>query len=96
MGQGFGIESHGAHHSGPHRAPARYLVVIEGAGESLARLFDAARVQVAEFDASTEEVATRTRGLMPERNAADATWDQALAGHTAAERAAAEVYTLDV
>ena len=96
MGQGFGIESHSAHHSGPHRPPARYLVVIDSAGESLARMFGATRDQVAEFDASTEEVAAMTRGLVPERSAARAEWDQALAGHTAAERAAAEVYTLDV
>ncbi len=96
MGQGFGIESHGAHHNGPHRAAARYLVVIDTAGESLARLFDAARDQVAEFDASTGEVAVMTRGLAPQRSAASTEWDQALGSHNAAERAAAEVYTLDV
>lgn len=96
MGQGFGIESHGAHKSGPHRAAARYLVVIDAGGESTARLFDASRAPVADFDASTEEVAVMTRGLAAERSAGASEWDHALASHSVAERAAAEVYTLDV
>jgi len=96
MGQGFGIESPGAHRAGPQRPPARYLVVIDSAGESLARLFSAARLQVAEFDASTEEVAVMTRGLVAVHGAGRPEWDQALEGHSATERAAAEVYTLDV
>ena len=96
MGQGFGIESHAAHQSGPHRSPARYLVVIDAGGESIARLFDAARAQVAEFDASTEEVAVMTQGLASQATGAEADWDHALSAHSAAQRAAAAVYTLDV
>ncbi len=96
MAQNFGMESHGKHTSGVHRPPARYLVVIDSAGESVARLFTDTRVQVAEFDASTEEVAVMTRGLVASRDASAAEWDRPLEGHTAEERDAAEVYTLDV
>lgn len=78
------------------QAPARYLVLIESDGAMLARLFDAQRVQRAEFDAASEEVAVMTSGLRPTNGAGDATWDQPLAGHNAGERAAAQVYTLDV
>ena len=51
---------------------------------------------MAEFDASTEETALMTRGLVPATGATGPEWDQALKGHSAAERAAAEVYTLDI
>lgn len=78
------------------QAPVRYLVLIESDGSMLARLFDAERTQRAEFDAASEEVAVMTRGLQPMPGAADAFWDKPLAGHSAAERAAAQVYTLDV
>jgi hypothetical protein len=38
--------------SGPeHAAPARYLVIIDAAGEMLARLFDAERRHLTDFDA---------------------------------------------
>ena len=96
MTQDYGMESHGRHAHAPLRAVTRYLVVIEAGGVALARLFDRERRQVAEFDASTEEVAVMTRGLVPDRSAADATWDAALDSHDASERAAAEVYTLDL
>lgn len=76
--------------------PARYLVLIESDGAMLARLFDAARRQLAEFDAASEEVAVMTRGLVPEQGAAALEWQQSLAGHSAAERDAARVFTLDV
>lgn len=87
--------------SAPHaahelRAPARFLVLIDAAGEMLARLFDAQRNQVAEFDASSEEVAVMTAGLAPVLGAGSSEWDRALAGHSADERAAAEVFSLDV
>lgn len=78
------------------QAPARYLILIESDGSMLARLFDAQRVQRAEFDAASEEVAVMTSGLQPAAGADDIAWDQPLAGHSAAERAAAQVYTLDV
>ena len=96
MGQGFGIESHGTHRHGAHRPPARYLVVIDAGGEQIARLFDAQRVLVAEFDAGTEEVAVMAKGLAPQTGADAAEWDQALASHSAKERAAADIYLLDV
>jgi hypothetical protein len=96
MGQGFGIESHSAHRHGAHRPPARYLVVIDSGGEQIARLFDERRVLVAEFDAGTEEVAVMARGLAPQTGADAAEWDQALASHSATERAGADIYLLDL
>ena len=96
MGQNFGIEVPPAHRDEPHRAPARYLVLIDAGGTTVARLLLASRQPVAEFDAGSEEVAVMTRGLVPARGATAAEWDRALEGHSAAERAAAEVYTLDV
>lgn len=76
--------------------PAKYLVLIDASGEMLARLFDERRVQVAEFDASSEEVAVMTSGLEPARGAAGPEWARALAGHSEHERRQAEVYVLDV
>lgn len=79
-----------------HQTPARYLVVIDASGGMVARLFDAQRVQVAEFDASSEEVAVMTTGLQPARGALGPEWARALSGHSESERAQAEVYTLDI
>ena len=94
MEHGYGIESHGAHAHTPHRKPVRYLVVIDSAGSTLARLFLETREQVAEVDAGTEEVAAMTRGLQASRSASGPEWDAALQGHSAAERRTADVYTL--
>jgi hypothetical protein len=96
MNHGYGIETHTRHGQTPLRQAARYLVVIESAGAVLARLFLDTRVQVAEFDASTEETGSMTHGLTPVRGAGGAEWNNALAGHSAAERATAAVYTLSV
>jgi hypothetical protein len=97
MNQDYGIPSPGAHHAHePHRAPARYLVVLDAGGASEAQLFDATRTLSAKFDAGSEEVAVMTRGLRPVHGASGTEWDAALAGRSPAERAAAEVYTLDV
>ena len=96
MGQNYGIESPGAHHHAPLRKPARYLVIIDSGGSTLARLFGPAREQVAEFDAGTEEVAQMTQGLRPVSGALGPEWNLGLDGHSAAERGAAEVYTLDI
>ena len=79
-----------------HSAPVKYLILIEAAGPMVARLFDANRVHVLDIDASSEEVAVMTAGLVPEQGADDAAWAKALVGHNAAERRAAQVYTLDV
>ena len=96
MAQVFGNEVRRQHGQGAMRKAARYLVVIEAGGPAVARLFDESREQVAEFDASTEEVTVMTRGLVPTHGAAGAEWDRALAGHSVSERQAARVYTLDV
>jgi hypothetical protein len=96
MERGFGNTVADPRAQQPLRKPARYLVLIEGGGSIEARLYLETRELVEEFDASTEEVAVMTRGLTPSRGGCDPEWDRALAGHSAAERAAAEVYTLDV
>ena len=79
-----------------HQPPAKYLVMIDASGAMVARLFDERRAQVAEFDAASEEVAVMTNGLAPARGATGPEWARALAGHSEAERRAAEVNTLDV
>jgi hypothetical protein len=79
-----------------HQPPAKYLVLIDASGEMVARLFDARRVQVAEFDASSEEVAVMTAGLEPVRGASGPEWAGTLVGHSEQERRDAEVYTLDI
>jgi hypothetical protein len=96
VSQNFGIEKPGAHAQAVHRAPARYLVLIDAGGSTVARLILETREAVGEFDAGTEAVALMTKGLHPVKGAAGPEWDRALAGHSAAERANAEVYTLDV
>lgn len=93
---GFGIERPPPHQAVPPRAVARYLLVIESAGVTLALMFTAERELAANFDAGSEEVAVMIRGLAPQQGANGPEWDRALAGHSAEERAAAEVYTLDV
>ena len=79
-----------------HSPPAKYLIVIDAGGSMVARLFDVQRKPLAEFDASSEEVAVMTSGLMPQRGALEADWARALSGHNADERAGAAVYTLDL
>ena len=96
MSQDFGIESHREPRATPHRKPARFLVVIDSAGSTIARLFDASLGAAGEFDAGTEEVALMARGLAPVVGALGTEWDTALDGHSAAERATADVYTLDL
>ncbi|MFO1340635.1 MAG: hypothetical protein U1F53_20845 [Burkholderiaceae bacterium] len=96
MNHGFGIEAHGGHPANAHRPPARYLLLIDAGGSTVARLFTAAREPAAEFDAGSEEVAVMTQRLSPSGGADAPEWDRALEGHSAAERAAAVVYTLDV
>jgi hypothetical protein len=39
MSSTFGIEAPGQHHQALHRQPARYLVVIDSGGSTIARLF---------------------------------------------------------
>lgn len=79
-----------------HSTPARYLILIDASGAMTARLFDAERRPLGEFDASSEEVAVMTTGLRAARGAVGPEWARALSGHSDSERAQAEVYTLDI
>jgi hypothetical protein len=96
MNHGFGMEAHGKHPAHEHRKPARYLLLIDAGGTTVARLFTEQREPAGEFDAGSEEVAVMTQRLKPGNGANAPEWDRALEGHSAAERAAAVVYTLDV
>lgn len=90
------VREDGTPRGAPLQKPARYLVLIDAGGAMVARLFDEARVQVAEFDASSEEVAVMTSGLVPGRGAEAPEWDAPLRGHNPHERREAQVFTLDV
>jgi hypothetical protein len=96
MNHGFGNELPRAHGNTSLRSHTRYLVVIDSGGFMVARLFLESREQVAEFDASTEEVAQMITHLQADSNAGEPQWDRALAGHSASERAEARVYVLDI
>jgi hypothetical protein len=76
--------------------PVRYLVLIESAGTPVARMFDADHTHILDIDATSEEVVDMTGGRVPEHNAGDAQWDAILQGHTAQERQAAQIFTLDI
>ena len=79
-----------------HQPPAKYLVLIDSSGAMTARLFNAKRMPVADFDASSEEVAVMTAGLKPVKAATEDAWLKALSGHNEQERRDADVYTLDL
>ncbi|PXW99300.1 hypothetical protein C7444_101130 [Sphaerotilus hippei] len=96
MDHGFGSELPRKHSSTPHRPPARYVVLIDSGGSTVVRLFLENRTVAAEFDAGAEEASRLTQGLVPIRGATAPEWDHALEGHSAEERAAAEVYTLPI
>ena len=96
MNDGFGHEVPPRHAQQQHRQISRYLVVIPSTDGAIARLFIADYTQVAEFNAGTEEVMELIQTAASSRGASGAEWDKALAGHTAAERAGATVYVLDV
>jgi hypothetical protein len=96
MSQGFGNESPRPHSATPHQKISRFLVLIDAGGVKVTRLFLEDRTQVAEFDAGAEETALMTRGLTPSAGASGSEWDASLGGLGASERAAAEVYMLDV
>lgn len=93
MSQGFGGEVPAPHNQTVHREPTKYLVVIPAAEGPIAKLLLANREQAAELDANTEEATSMTRGLTAVVGATGPEWDQALSGHSAAERAAAKIYT---
>lgn len=78
------------------RAAAKYLLILESAGAMTARLFDAGHRHLADFDASSEEVAVMIRGLPAVLGAQTPDWGLALQGHSPAELAEARVYTLDL
>jgi hypothetical protein len=71
----------------------RYLVVIDSGGFMAARLFLDTREMVAEMDASAEEVSSMTAGLASVAGAMGPEWDDALAGHSVAERTDAKIFT---
>jgi hypothetical protein len=96
MPQDYGSQAPAPHVQHDLREPARYLVVLPAGDSVVARLFLADRQQVAEFAAGSEEVGSMTHEVVFETGASDAIWDQALAGHSKDERAAAKVYTLEV
>lgn len=96
MSDSLGDEAPGRYAPHVYKKPAKYLVIIDAAGSMVARMFDAQRRELAEFDASSEEVAVMTQGLRPAKAANAPEWDDALDGHNRAERIAADVYTLDV
>jgi hypothetical protein len=78
------------------QAVAKYLLILDSAGSMVARLFDAQRRHVAEFDASSEEVTVMIKGLNAQQGADPQDWGLALRGHNPTELAGAMVYTLDV
>jgi hypothetical protein len=92
----FGIEARGKHPTASHRKPARYLLLIDSGGSTVAQLFTEKRELAGEFDAGSEEVAVMTQRLKPGGGADASEWDHVLEGRSKAERAAAVVYTLDV
>ena len=96
MSNGFGNELPRAHRNTAPRAHARYLVIIDSGGFAVARLFLESLEQVAEFDASTEEVVQMIRRARIDGSAVDARWDRALAGHSDTERAQGRVYALEI
>lgn len=96
MSQTYGIESPKHQVAEAQRQPVRYVIVIDTGGVGIARLFLETRQQVDEFDAGVPEIVLMTQGITPVAGASGAEWDAALRGHSATERAAAEVYTLDL
>ncbi|MEX8520315.1 MAG: hypothetical protein AB3X44_17555 [Leptothrix sp. (in: b-proteobacteria)] len=78
------------------RATAKYLLILESAGAMTARLFDAERRHLSDFDAASEEIAVMTRGLQGQQGARASEWGLALDGHSQTELADAQVYTLDL
>ena len=96
MSQDFGREIPKPHAAAALRKVARYLVVIPAPDGPIAKLLDINREPLAELDANTEEVTTMLKGIAPVTGAGGKEWDTSLAGHSATERAACEVFTLDL
>lgn len=79
-----------------HSSPVKFLIMIDAGGSMVARMFDANRVHIIDMDAATEEVVEAIEGIVPTHTGMEPEWELALAGHNAAERAAAQVYILAV
>jgi hypothetical protein len=94
MNNGFGSELPSAHRLKTLRPQARYLVLIDSGGFMVARLFSAERVQLIEFDGSTEEATQMMAGGHASQTANDPVWDAVLRGHSTHERALAQVFEL--
>lgn len=96
MNHGFGHEVPARHSPRELRQVTRYLVVISAGAVPVARLFTGNREPVAEIDAGAEEVAVMTAGAAGTTGATGTEWNRGLVGHSAAERASAIVYALDL
>lgn len=96
MQAAFGIEKPQSHHQPAEMPPVRYLVLIHDAATDsrVARLFLDDRHRVAEFDAGAPEVQMMITDLASQTGANGPEWDLALGGHSAQERAEAEVFTM--
>ncbi len=94
MAQNFGMPMPAAHSGAQRSRPVKYLVTIDSGGYRVARLFLANRELVNEFDAAVAELGYMTAGVVPQVGLLGAEWDLALRGHSVAERAGAEAYTL--
>ena len=79
-----------------HSAPVKFLILIDAGDARVARLFNATRGHVIDMDASTEDVLATIQGVGCSLTGAAPEWDDALAGHSADERAQAQVFTLPV
>ncbi len=96
MSQTYGIESARQHTNQSHRQPVRYVVIIEAGGSTVAMLFLGTHALVSEIDAGTDAATSLIAGRVPVVGALGTEWDQALAGHSSADRAAAQVFTLEL
>lgn len=94
MSQTYGIESPRKYTDRIEHERVHYVIVIDSDGMSIARLLRDKKAQLAEFDASVPEVVQMIQGIEPVKGALGEEWDDALRGHSMAERAAADVYTL--
>ena len=76
--------------------PVKFLVLIDAGDGMVARFFDEHKVHMSDIDASSEEVGVMTKGLTPAPIGTDTAWQHALSSHNAEERAAAQIYTLEL
>jgi hypothetical protein len=95
MDYAYGLEAHAHPDASPPRPPIRYLVIVPAAEWAIALLFLESRELVGNVPAGSEEVVSMIEGLTPTKSGHLPEWDAALAGHSAEERAGADVYVLE-